>query len=514
MSAAAADLFSYLEANGIDEIGILDPIDTASEIIQESMAWVQRIVPTNCKNIWFCPTNTESVPRPSPALLSRWVPMLPEKHRAWAQTGPFPALLLKKEGPALMERRICWAGPYAKFGTMVEAGEFGEWILWTWKSVFPARRALLFCHHSAVLPDIQRQLRVLGIRGDFVWISDEKPPMGDAWPSVLEGLVNSIPMRHDPLETAIPEAFIEFVKATYSMIFTSHCMRYPLLFVKTGLPLYHINSTRFGNELTVLPGPFQEVCSQLKVVIGSGQLRVIHNNHAEKWYAGQYLGACLDDSPVITALCDSALRFRIAQPPPLGKPFLIWDTRFHVADGKGSNTLLKIADMFAPICDITSILSRNSKAYLDDNMLQGYQAIIHVPYNISTMSCFEQSAANIPIWVPTADYLERILLDPQEHSELSWFCYNMDRRALAEGPDQVWTPECVREYIARADFYNGTLHTVYYFSSVEDLASRILAELYTDTVQRAFVLQGHKRLANLRKYARVLDLGLELQVGP
>jgi len=367
--------------------------------------------------------------------------MLPEKHRAWIQTGPFPALLVKKGEPPLLERRIIWREPYAKFGSMVEVGEFNGYILWIWKSVFPLRRALLFCHHCAVLPDIQRQLRVLGIRGDFVWISDEKPPMGDAWPSVVEGLINSIPMRHAPTESAIPEAFIKHVAANYSMIFTSHCMRYPLLFIKTGLPLYHINSTRFGNELTVVPPAFQDMCVRIIGAIASGQLRIIHNNHADKWYATQYLGSCMDETPVITSLCDSALRFRITPPPTQKKPFLIWDTRFHVANGEGSKTLLEIADKLDNVCDVTSVLSRELGGYLDDSMLQDYEAIIHVPYNVSTMSCFEQSAANIPIWVPTAEYLEKILLDPEEHSELSWFCYNKERRRDAGTPDQVWTPE-------------------------------------------------------------------------
>jgi len=433
--------------------------------------------------------------------------MDPEKHEAWLQTGPFPAVLVRRDGVAFLERHIIWREPYAKYGKMVEVGEFDGWTLWAWKSVEPPRRALLFCHHCSVLPDIQRQIRILGIRGDFVWISDEKPPMGDAWPSFVEGLKDSIPMRHEPVETAIPEAFIEKVKATYSMIFTSHCMRYPLLFERTGLPVYHINSTRFGNELTVAPLVFHDLCVRILKAMAAGWLRVIHNNHAEKWYAGQYLGQSMESTPVIQSLCDSPLRFRILPPNSTGKPFLIWDTRFHIAEGRGSKTLLEIHERLATICEATSVLSRKSKSYLDDNMLSGYQAIIHVPYNISTMSCFEQSAAGIPIWVPTPEYLEKILLDPEEHSELSWFCYSREREAYAASPDQVWKPECVREFIRRADFYNGALNSVFTFSSVEDLAARISTESYTKATQSAFILQGKKRLDVLGKYAAVIFAG-------
>jgi len=502
---SAEDLYKYLEANGIDELGVLDPLDTGSDIIQQSMLWVQRIVPTNPKTFWFCPS-TSSVPKPGASLLSRWIPMAPEKHEAWLQSGPFPAILVQREGIPFPERHIIWREPYAKYGAMVEAGEFAGWTLWTWKPLLPPRRALLFCHHCAVLPDVQRQIRILGIRGDFVWISDEKPPMGDAWPSFIEGLKDSIPMRHEPVETAIPEAFIERVKATYSMIFTSHCMRYPLLFERTGLPVYHINSTRFGNELTVSPPLFQDLCVRILKAVTTGWLKVIHNNHAEKWYAGQYLGEYMEKAPVIQSLCDSPLRFRITVPPAVGKPFLIWDTRFHIADGKGSKTLLEIHERLGTVCDVTSVLTRKSKSYLDDNMLSEYQAIIHVPYNISTMSCFEQSAAGIPIWVPSPEYLEKILLDPEEHSELSWFCYSEDRKGFAMPPDQVWKRECLREFVKRADFYNGTLNCVFTFDSVDDLATRISTESYTKAVQSSFVLQGRKRLRALEQYADILKV--------
>jgi len=249
---------------------------------------------------------------------------------------------------------------------------------------------------------------------------------------------------------------------------------------------------------------FNRLCLHITRAVAAGWLKVIHNNHADKWYAAQYLG---DFGPVIQSLCDSPLRFRIASPPSVAKPFLIWDTRFHIPDGKSSKTLLEIYDRLGAVCEVTSILSRKLNGYLDDNMLAEFQAIIHVPYNVSTMSCFEQSAAGIPIWVPTPEFLEKILLDPEEHSELSWFCYSRDQEAYAAQPDQVWKAECVREYIRRADFYNGALNTVFTFSSVEDLAARISTVSYEHVAENAFVLQGKKRLEALDQYAKIISVG-------
>jgi hypothetical protein len=501
---SASDLYKFLEANDIDELGILDPIQPESAIIQESILWVQRIVTTNPKTFWFCPTSTAAIVMPPRELLCRWIPMTPKKHQAWLQTGPFPALLVKRGQPPFRNRRILWREPYAKFGKMVEAGDFDGWTLWVWKSVFPKRRALLFCHHCAVLPDIQRQIRILGIRGDFVWISDDKPAIGDAWPSLIEGLKNSIPMRHEPVNTAIPEGFIEKVKVNYSMVFTSHCMRYPLLFLRTGLPLYHINSTRFGNEMTVIPQVFYSLIGQIHEAIREGRLQIIHNNYADEWYFSQHFGDALKPFPVIQSLCDNALRFRIEAPPKTERPFLIWDTRSYIKEGSGSKILLKIYEKLGHLCDATSLISAKTSTVFDDRIFENYQAVIHIPYNVSTMSCFEQSAAGIPIWVPTPEFLEEILLDPEEHSELSWFCFYKDYQNTAMKPDQVWKPECVREFVKRADFYNGALNTVRTFSSVEDLVTKISTESYETIAERAFVTQGKKRLDVLSQYAKLL----------
>jgi len=306
------------------------------------------------------------------------------------------------------------------------------------------------------------------------------------------------------VETAIPAAFIEKVKANYSMVFTSHCMRYPLLFLRTGLPLYHINSTRFGNEMTVIPQVFYSLKGQIHEAIREGRLQIVHNNYADEWYFSQHFGDALKPFPVIQSLCDNALRFRIEPPLKTARPFLIWDTRSYITDGSGSKILLEIYEKLGHLCDATSVISSFSKTMFDDRIFENYQAVIHIPYNVSTMSCFEQSAAGIPIWIPTADFLQEILLDPGEHSELSWFCFYKDRQEAAMKPDQVWNSECVREFVKRADFYNGALNTVRTFSSVDDLVKKISTESYEGAAERAFVIQGKKRLDVVSQYAKLL----------
>jgi len=255
-----------------------------------------------------------------------------------------------------------------------------------------------------------------------------------------------------------------------------------------------------------MPSKFFELNLLILKAVNSGVLRIVHNNQLDQWYSAQYLGKCMKTFPVIQSLCESPLRFRIDVPLATGKPFLIWDTRGHITGNTSSKALLKIYERLGDFCDVTSILSAKSKSFLDDTMLEKYQAIIHIPYNISTMSCFEQSAAGIPIWVPTSDFLQEILLNEEKNNELSWFCFNKQLQENASFPDQVWKPECVKEYVERADFYNGALNTVFTFSSVEDLAARISTESYKAATERAFVLQGKKRLEVLGQYSKILGL--------
>ena len=116
------------------------------------------------------------------------------------------------------------------------------------------------------------------------------------------------------------------------------------------------------------------------------------------------------------------------------------------------------------------------------------------------MSCFEQGSANVVIWVPTAELLERILLDPEEYSELSWYCFNPLNRSLSEWPDQVWNPDVVKEFVSRSDFYTGVFKNILYFSSVQDLVERIHTVDYDSVIKESFVFQTRRRLDVLKQY--------------
>lgn len=473
-----------MEFKDIDEIGILDPILPTDSILAESMNWISDSPSTNPRTVWFLKPSGFNRRLP-PMMKSRMVPMDLNKHRAWCDTGPFQALLLRQGAPPLEDRGFAWLKTYSAFGEMVLTTTWHTWNVWKWvPKRGAAKRALMICHHCGVLPDLRRQLSFLGIRGEFVWLCDGKPPTGDAWESTLGEFDSSVPLLKGPIG-ASPEV-IAHIKEKYDMVITSHCARYPLHFIETGLPLFHINSTRFGNEIVTRADEFTDLCARITGAIESGQLTIIHNNLAEKWYFEQYIG-CSRKFPVVPSLCLQALKFRIEDTK---KKILIWDTRFHITDETGSKTLRDIAGALK--ADSTSQLSNDNGAYLDDDMLDEFRAVVHVPYNISTMSCFEQAAANVPMWIPSPKFMERILSDPLEHSELSWFCFNEDLRSNAGRPDQVWDREVVHEYVSRADFTG--FRNVLFFDSIEDLVARIDTVDYATVIKESFLFQTQKKL--------------------
>ena len=92
--------------------------------------------------------------------------------------------------------------------------------------------------------------------------------------------------------------------------------------------------------------------------------------------------------------------------------------------------------------------------------LYSYKGIVHVPYNISTMSIFEQKTAGVPLIFPSLDYLTNM---QSEHALSELF-----NNGMAQEPHGTTCEEWRdKEKIKLADFYNW--NEVLYFDSEEHL---------------------------------------------
>lgn len=104
------------------------------------------------------------------------------------------------------------------------------------------------------------------------------------------------------------------------------------------------------------------------------------------------------------------------------------------------------------------------------NQLYSYKGIYHIPYEISTMSIFEQYSANVPLFFPSKKHLKELggtksLYGTKLPLELS-MCENND-----------W-------WVDRADYYDEeNMKYITYFDNEEDLKEKIKSLDYTKISQ-------------------------------
>ncbi len=145
-----------------------------------------------------------------------------------------------------------------------------------------------------------------------------------------------------------------------------------------------------------------------------------------------------------------------------------------------------LKEKFGAAVESQAILLQEAKTYLGEGYLDPYTAVIHIPYNISTMSIFQQVTANIPIWVPSKRLLAQLWADSQEPNELSWTVFSPGSEANASTMDNVRNPDVIQRWIDSADFYNPEiLPLVFEFDSVEDLVAKAMTTDYQAAMDKA-----------------------------
>jgi hypothetical protein len=110
------------------------------------------------------------------------------------------------------------------------------------------------------------------------------------------------------------------------------------------------------------------------------------------------------------------------------------------------------------------------------------KGVIHFPYNVSTMSIFEQYTGNVPLFFPTPEFNLHLYKCGLTLSELSW----SDKK------------EDSLEWIKYADYYNEEwMPYIKYFSSFEELYSLLDIKDNTVLQMRDFNVIRKKRIYDL-----------------
>jgi hypothetical protein len=182
-------------------------------------------------------------------------------------------------------------------------------------------------------------------------------------------------------------------------------------------------------------------------------------------------------------------------------------TLLHPTGSPFMKTMYKaLKEKFGAAVESQAILLQEAKTYLGEGYLDPYTAVIHIPYNIRTMSMVQHVRANIPIWVPTKRLLKELWLDPKEPNELSWCNFVPGSESNASTMDTVKRQDVLDKWLEYADFYKAdVLPLVYQFDSIEELVEKVITTDYQTAMENAESKQEHSRENILFAWEQVLQ---------
>jgi hypothetical protein len=480
----------------IEELGIPVILPSLAPHLFAMSQWAVEGPAVRGRQIWFTVGNADSLRTTIPAhVRCRILPVNPEQGSALLKRGPFDALLLPNHGFEYSDPNLILNEFWSARGAYEQqlSSCITEYTLWFWKSIHAPLRLLGLDHHHAVLWDAKQILRPLGVRIDFVWLCDGRPSVNEALPSDMPPFRSSLDIYKRSLREILPSDFTGAIH--YDGVISSHSLITAAHLRHLGLPHIHINSTRFGNEWIQDPQKHAELVETVRELFTENRLRIVHNNLGDAMYFRQYFPA-VDPQLDLTvpSLCESIHRIRTSVPKQ--PRFLIWDTRQVLLQNKSpfmKELFLALKQAHGDTVLSQAIMMAESQSYLPEGYLDQFTAIIHVPYNISTMSIFQQTRANIPIWVPDAELLAKLWSNPDEPNEMSWTVFAPGSEAGASPLDHVRDPRVIQAWIQKADFYGNNIGNILTFSSSKDLTERLLDSDYQELMNKAESKQAERR---------------------
>lgn len=206
---------------------------------------------------------------------------------------------------------------------------------------------------------------------------------------------------------------------------------YPPIFVKLfekfNKPIIVVAATRY--DFPVLHNNTRLLWLEDSLINNQNIIKIANNQFDQK-YCEKFLG---NTWKWIPSLCD----YTNAKHNPTQEQFILF-SKFAIELG-----------------EINFIDKSKLRKYTWQGMYS-YQGIIHVPYNISTMSIFEQSQAGVPLHFPSIDFaLDLIKQDYNLFSEIVF------PNSL---PDRQSKNFLNKKWLSYSDFYNGTISCNYFDS--------------------------------------------------
>jgi hypothetical protein len=328
--------------------------------------------------------------------------------------------------------------------------------------------------HIAVIGDIKNIFASLGHEVESYSISNH------AWlidnPKSSVKLINQENWRE--ISPEMVEQFYQEYKnylIQFDGFIVTHAASFALLYEKFNKPIIIVNSTRYQNEFIFDYKKWKWLNNYLKKGVANNKIYIISNNKGDQNYLKYYTGL---DSEVIPSLC----LYTKAKYSGKKQGFIVKD-----------RLNLSFKNIFKKP-ELIKILAGNYKW----QELYDFQGIIHFPYQISTMSLFEQYSANIPLFFPTKNFLLSLHKEYPKRilSELSF--YQVKKKLFFpkgnNNPDNIKNHEVLKYWVDNADFYDSkNMPYIQYFNSFKDL------EYLLETVDLDLISQKMENYNKQRK---------------
>ena len=243
--------------------------------------------------------------------------------------------------------------------------------------------------------------------------------------------------------------------STFDGFIVSHNPSFVLLYESFNKPIIVVNTCRYEQPFSFAENNdlngWKMLNEKLAFLHKTGRIIVVSNNRADQDYLEMGTGI---KSTYIPSLCE----YTKATYNP------VWDVFVYSHHPKLHHHKLIDIHQFA------------KKPYTWER-LYSCKGIVHFPYEISTMSIFEQYAANVPLFFPSKKLLKEML----KTKKCGMQCRYIDVEKHKH-PHRVYVEEVSAAYdddkwidwwIERADYYNTSKDTdlkyITYFDSIDEL---------------------------------------------
>jgi len=218
--------------------------------------------------------------------------------------------------------------------------------------------------------------------------------------------------------------------SNYDGFVHSYPPAFALLFEKFDKPVISVACTRF--DFPTYPANFEWLLEGLNRMYNSGQLVPIANNLLDKFYCEEWTGFKWEH---ISSVCSYMPNKFIGEIDN----FLLW-TRSELSPN--------ISSFINPDFSI--------KTKYDRERIRFHKGVVHVPYNLSIMSAFEQYFQNIPLFFPTERF--------------QWELYQERDDVLSEVLFPKTALNFDQKHLKFADWYDSNnFSEVQFYDSFDDL---------------------------------------------